>query len=222
MLEDFDKAIFDFSKAIELDSGYANAYINRGSILKEKGEFKKALLDYNVVVKLNPDDLKALEERADLLFVDEAYQNAIEDYDELISKSYEKPSVYRKRADAKYFNFNYRGAIQDYSKSILLNPLDSYAYNNLAWLLATCPDRKFRDGNEAVYNSIKAVKLDDNKYNLHTLSAAYAALGKYDQSVLVMNRILKNYVWDDKELIVLKGHLEEFEANRSLWKLPGE
>ena len=49
-----DKAITDFSKAIELNPKDADAIYNRGNAYRIKGQFDKAISDYNKAVELNP------------------------------------------------------------------------------------------------------------------------------------------------------------------------
>jgi len=41
-----DQAVTDFTKAIEIDPNYANAYNNRGSIYSDKGRHDQAISDY--------------------------------------------------------------------------------------------------------------------------------------------------------------------------------
>jgi len=51
----FDRAIEDYSKAVELDPDYAKAYCNRGTVYREIGEFHRAIEDFNKAIELNPD-----------------------------------------------------------------------------------------------------------------------------------------------------------------------
>ena len=44
----------------------------------------------------------------------------------------------------------YGEALADYATAIDLNPEFAHAYRNGAWLLATCPDSKYRDGENAI------------------------------------------------------------------------
>lgn len=222
MKKEYDFAMSDFSKTIDLDDKYVEAYINRGSIWKEKKNFENALSDYNKVVELKPSDLRGLEERAELLFIKKRFIGAISDYDFLIKKNYNLTTIYRKRGDAKYFIFDYGGAVKDYLKSIMVNPEIPYAYNNLAWIQATCVDKKYRDGYKAIYNSKKAINFDRNRNFLQTLAAAYAEAGMFDQSIIILNEIIKNNDLAENEVLSLKSLLEEFKANKALWKLPGE
>src|SRR5262249_53111914 len=50
-------------------------------------------------------------------------------------------------------------AIAAYRKAIEIDPNFANAYNGLAWLLATCPDAKFRDPKQAVALAKKAIEL---------------------------------------------------------------
>lgn len=52
---DFDNAITDFSKAIELNSEFAEAYYNRGRTHFLQGEFTLAIRDYSTAIDLKSD-----------------------------------------------------------------------------------------------------------------------------------------------------------------------
>jgi len=49
-----DKAIADYTKAIELNPKLAGAYLNRGLTWAQKGELDKAIADYTKAIELNP------------------------------------------------------------------------------------------------------------------------------------------------------------------------
>ena len=53
--EEFDKAIEDFNKTIELKPKYSFAFMGRGLAWRGKGEFAKALADYDQAQQLDPD-----------------------------------------------------------------------------------------------------------------------------------------------------------------------
>ena len=56
------KAVKDYSKAIELNSNFTRAYLNRGFAYSFLNMPDKAIADYNKVVELNPNDLKIIVE----------------------------------------------------------------------------------------------------------------------------------------------------------------
>ena len=52
---DFDKAIRDHNKAIDLDPEDAKTYDARGFTYGRKGDFDAALRDYNKAIEVNPE-----------------------------------------------------------------------------------------------------------------------------------------------------------------------
>lgn len=76
-------------------------------------------------------------------------------------------------------------AIQHYREALRLNPDAVDVLNNLAWLLATHPDAKYRNGAEAVSLAEHAVEVSGKQQPvfLGTLAAAYAEAGRFDSAV---------------------------------------
>jgi hypothetical protein len=56
--------------------------------------------------------------------------------------------------------------------------------NGLAWLYATCPEAKYRNGKKAIAGAAMACKLTNltNPHFLGTLAAAYAETGDFDNA----------------------------------------
>lgn len=52
--KDYNKAIFNFNMAIELNPKFAEAYYNRGSAYSDLKEYDKAIEDYSKAIELNP------------------------------------------------------------------------------------------------------------------------------------------------------------------------
>ena len=52
-----DRAIEDYTLALEFNSNFADAYHNRGYAYYEKGEFARATEDYNRAIQLKPDNV---------------------------------------------------------------------------------------------------------------------------------------------------------------------
>ncbi len=50
----YEEAIAEFTKAIELDPSYARAYSSRGGAYFSKGEYDKAIADYTKAIELDP------------------------------------------------------------------------------------------------------------------------------------------------------------------------
>ena len=56
--------------------------------------------------------------------------------------------------------------------------------NSVAWLMATCPEEKARNGKRAVELAKQALDLEKNSANhMDTLAAAYAETGNFEEAV---------------------------------------
>ena len=83
-------------------------------------------------------------------------------------------------------------AISQYQKALQIEPADVEAQNNLAWLLATCPEASLRNGDNAVRLARQANGLTggENPIILRTLAAAFAEAGRYSEAVETAQRAL--------------------------------
>lgn len=52
----FDEAVREFTKAINLEPNYRLAYYNRGWVFYTKSEYERAIKDFNAALTLNPND----------------------------------------------------------------------------------------------------------------------------------------------------------------------
>jgi tetratricopeptide (TPR) repeat protein len=80
---------------------------------------------------------------------------------------------------------DYKKAAADYADILNLRPADALALNNLAWLRASCPDAKYRDGKEAVKLAKQVCELSGNREGtyLDTCAAALAEAGDFAAAV---------------------------------------
>ncbi|MBT1443822.1 sel1 repeat family protein [Shewanella sp. JM162201] len=61
---------------------------------------------------------------------------------------------------------------------------DDVAMGNAAWILATCPEARYRNGNKALGIALKLLESNANDpTNLDNLAAAYAELGDFSKAV---------------------------------------
>ena len=82
--KDFDKAIADYSKAMELDPNDYVLYYDRGLAYQEKGSIDNAISDYSKSIELNPDYIYAYNNRANIYYDEKQYDKAIADYKKIL------------------------------------------------------------------------------------------------------------------------------------------
>ena len=78
-----------YTRAIELNPEYADAYNNRGNAYRNIKEYEKAISDYNRAIELNPEDAMAYENLSELYITTGNYKSALETITEALSLSLE-------------------------------------------------------------------------------------------------------------------------------------
>ncbi|HSN53400.1 MAG TPA: tetratricopeptide repeat protein, partial [Candidatus Sulfomarinibacteraceae bacterium] len=82
-------------------------------------------------------------------------------------------------------------AVAAYEAALVLAPDRVDVANNLAWLLATAPEARLRDGPRAVELATSAVSSMRAPATLDTLAAALAEAGRFDEAVAVLEEALR-------------------------------
>lgn len=198
---DYDKAIRDFAEAIRLNPQEPLTYLDRGITYKATKDYDKAVADFSEAIRLDPNWTNAFYNRANTYKAAKDYDKAIADYTQAIRLDPKDPDAWFNRASAYKARKDYDLAANDYREVIQLDPKDPDAFDRLAWLLATCPDAKVRDGRKAVDHAATACELTDGDvpFFLATLAAAYAETGRFELAVRWQKRALANAQYDKED-----------------------
>jgi tetratricopeptide (TPR) repeat protein len=126
-LSDDKLAIAEFSKAINYDNNYAEAYFQRGKrffILNYLNESLRtfAIKDVNIAITLKPSYIEAFNFRAYIKSLNGDHFGAVSDYTEVLKIDSLLPYVFYNRGQAKISIKNYFGALDDFIKAINLKP----------------------------------------------------------------------------------------------------
>ena len=114
------------------------------------------------------------------------YKEAINDYDRAIAIRPTAAIAFNNRGFTHQALGSFDQAKADYRHALDLQPdHPNVRHKNLAWLLATCPDDRYRDGAAAVEHACCAMELTGWKEDawLPIVAAAYAEAGDFDAAV---------------------------------------
>jgi len=125
---DFEKAIYYFTKAIDLTPEDAYLFRGRASMRFLKEDLDGALSDYNKSIELDNTVSEAYVNRGLLKKTQGYYKDALTDYNSAIKLDNTDPDIYLKRAIIHNYLEDYSAAISDLNRSISLNKINPNAY----------------------------------------------------------------------------------------------
>ncbi|HOZ70556.1 MAG TPA: tetratricopeptide repeat protein [Chitinophagaceae bacterium] len=123
---DFTGAIQDFTKAIELNPNFSNAYFNRALSRNKLQDFPGAISDYTKAIEINPEFDAAYYNRGNIYRSNKDFALAILDYNAAIKIDSDKPKYYLNLGLAKASINNHEDAIKDYDIGIMNIPTKVY------------------------------------------------------------------------------------------------
>ncbi|WP_445635008.1 Protein kinase domain-containing protein [Nostoc sp. DSM 114161] len=141
---DYEKAVANYSQAIEQEPKHARALVNRGNARYNLKDYEGAVADYSQALKIKPKEIKALVNRGNARFMlaeysndpDTEYNLALTDYNRAIGLEPNEVEAYIRRGIvraqmAKYSGESqqvYKRAIADFTQAIKLNLSKAEAY----------------------------------------------------------------------------------------------
>ncbi len=175
----------DFTRALKVDPKNEFALAQRGVAYQRSQEWDKAIADFSELYKRDNENIEAVSSRGFTHYLKGDSKKAVEDFTRAIKINPESPLAHNNRAFNRQILGQYKEAIEDYNKAIELAPKYALAHQNKAWLLATCPDDKIRDGKQAIESARTAGELREWKAitDIKSLAAAYAEVGDFDKAV---------------------------------------
>lgn len=131
----FDAALIDYEKAIQLNPEHAaGSYNDRGNIYNARGKHEAALIDYGKAINLDPELSIAYNNRGNTYKIIGDHKSALADYTEAIKHDPQYAIAYNNRGNLYRSRGEYEAALIDYEEAIKLNPKYSSPHLNLALL----------------------------------------------------------------------------------------
>ena len=173
-LDQYDKAIADFTESIRLNPANAAPWVSRGWAYLRKDDFKQAISDFTDAIRAAPGMASAYMQRGIAYHRTGDSDNAIADYTEAHALVPQDPLPLVNRGIVYYTKKGkFDDAIADFDRALKLNPKEISALINrgVTYRQKNDPDRALRDFNAALKlgmntaEILKELKQADSKKN---------------------------------------------------------
>ena len=156
-----------------------------GDTLWDQGKAEEARQQFAEAARICPDSVSAWSGMVLTLVVEGKSAEAIDICRTVLKLQPREPRMLYVLANSLSAQGKIAEALVEYKTVLQIDPDQVLALNDLAWLLATAPDARFRNGPEAVRLAERACQLSSYKVTKYmgALGAAYAEAGRFDDAV---------------------------------------
>jgi tetratricopeptide (TPR) repeat protein len=218
------EAIQQFHEALRLSPEYMWAHFNLGRALVQEGDVKEAVAHFRAAVQIEPDFAWGRERLATALIALGKIDEALPQYQEVVRLKPEEAEGHCRLTMVLCMLGRPAEAVEHLRRTLELMPGSAETENALAWILATNPDGRVRDGAEAVRLAEQAVRetRGANPVVLGTLAAAYAEQGRFDEGVAAATRALDLAQMAHSVQVAgrIEAQLESYKAQRPFHENP--
>jgi tetratricopeptide (TPR) repeat protein len=188
-----EEAAAQFGQALEIAPNDALTRYNLGSALLKSGRGDEAITQFQGVLDIRPDFPEARAKLGSALLQKGRVDEAIAQFRRVVQLNPNLANVQSDLGTLLLQTGRADEAVTHYSAAIAVQPANALFLNNLAWVLATCPNTEVRNGPKAVELAEKAERLGGvgNPAILGTLAAAYAEAGRFTEALRTAQHALE-------------------------------
>jgi tetratricopeptide (TPR) repeat protein len=208
------EALAEFRTALEIEPASAAAHCHLGEALDAQQKPDDAMLEFERALALDPGFAPALYHLGNALQRAGRTEAAIASWRKALALDPGYADAHLRLARALSQRGADSEALEHWRAGLGLRPNDYRALREAAWVLATSPDARVRNGPEALSLAVRALQLarsargvtrragetrsgppattlsEDEAAALDTLAAAYAECGRFSDAVLTARRAL--------------------------------
>ena len=155
---DFEGALADIEKALQLDPRSADAFNQRGTVYYNQAKYAEALADYNKAVEFNPQHADAYANRGNTRYAMQDYKGAVEDYRKDIEMRPDSQYAWNRCGIGQEAAGNMMAALACYDKTVSLDPTFADGWSNRG-----DAKRKLGMHKQAIEDYSKAIDLDSSR-----------------------------------------------------------
>ncbi len=187
---EIEAALAEWGRALALDPADAKARNNFGALLLRAGRLEQAADQLRRVVAARPEFVSARNNLGLALFEVGKVDEAIEQWSQSLELNPDSTEARLNLGNAFLVRGRFGEAAGQWLAALALEPNRIPVLSNLAWMLATCPDARARDGRQAVEYAERALKLSgvEDPLLLDIAGAAYAEAGRFAEAAQAARR----------------------------------
>ena len=160
-LKEPDKALADIDEAIRIQPAFVQPHLMRAEILAASERIDEAIAGLEKLLQAAPGNIRILSQLGTFYMIDSQPRKAIDVFSRVLEQESDNGRALRFRADAYLNTGQHAEAIADFDRALQEIEPDEGLLNNFAWVLATSPEDKLRDGKRAVELATKAAEISD-------------------------------------------------------------
>ncbi len=216
-IRDFDRARADVEQVLQQRPGLPDAILQRASIFSTQKKFGLALADLNNLLKQDPKNVPLRIHISQLYLSGGWPRKSIEVCTAILKDEPSTWLAFRGRADGYLAIGKHAEAIADFEAALKIVPDNSGVLNNFAWVLATTPNDKLRNGKRAIELGTLACEATNFKEShiLSTLAAGFAETGDFETAIKWSRQSVELSEGESKEQ--LKKELESYQQKKA-WR----
>ncbi len=184
------EAVQHFDAALRAAPDSAQSHKLLAKALVQQDRLPEAVTHYSTAFKLDPRDVETLNQLGTTLARLGKLDAAITNFHLALAVGTNQAVTHENLGLALLLQAKTSEAVAQFQEAIRRQPDSPEALNNLAWILATQRDARYRDGTQAVLHAARAVALTrtNDVGKLDTLAAAYAEAGRFADAVATARR----------------------------------
>jgi arylsulfatase A-like enzyme/Flp pilus assembly protein TadD len=179
-----DEALSHFREAVRLDAKLASAQLNLGRAYKQQGKNDDAVRHLRAAIALDPRLAAAHNSLGSILGAQGRVAEAIAHFRAALVADPKNAEAHNNLGLALRMTGRSEEAVPHFKAALAVRSDWREPMNELAWVLATHPDARVRDGREAVRLAERAAELGARREPvvLDTQAAAYAEAGDFGRA----------------------------------------
>jgi len=222
--KDMGGSLIAGKKAVQYSPFTVSAYENLGFIYLTMGQFHQAIFMYRKAIDIKPEKAGLYQDLGTIFLMRGQLDNAVSQFSQALKIRPNFVEAHLGLARALGAKGRNEEAIAHFRDVLKISPGNFEAANDLAWVFATHPDSKFRNGAEAIRLAEMVCDATECKLPLplHTLAAAYAESGLFDKAQATARKaaILAESTGQKRLLVDIEKRIQSYKLKRSFYSIP--